>query len=1139
MIPDEPRASEPAIGRGPGEVHLEAHASDAARVYLAAGDQHFYFVDDVRYVRRTTPGAVAGECPYPGLSSFGPEQARWFFGRDRLLAELTERLDDRRDRGGMQMVIAPSGAGKSSLLRAGLVPALARTALPGSHRWPMLVFTPGADPLHTLACQLASLTGADPAVLARDLAEDPPSCLSAVSRLLREHLDAQEARHARVVLVVDQFEELFTQCHDRARRHTFVDVLARVAAGGDQAPLGLVVVGARADFYTACVDHPPLRTALQDAPLVVGPMSDAELREAILHPARSVGVHVEDGLVGLLLRDLGTTAREGTPGSTGYEAGRLPLLAHALRATWRRCGAGGTLTVEGYELTGGIHGAIARTADDVYERLDDTGRQVAESLFLRLVRIGDGTEDTRRRLSRAELANTAADPAVVARVVDAFTDKRLLTRHRDTVEITHEALLHSWPELRGWIDTDRVGRLTHQTLEDAAAIWDRESRDSSLLYTGNRLEVVDAWAARHPADPSPTAVAFLRAAKRREQRSRRVRRRVLAGITALAVLASGIAVFAFRQRDRAQAAATTAITNQISAEALQLSATDPALAAQLALLAYRREPNRDRASQLMNLQNSPTATALTAAGEAVSSIAFAPREHVLATGNRDGTVRLWNAGDPHRPKALGQPANALAGQVDSLAFSPDGHTLAAVTTDGTVALWSVSDPRAPAPLGEPLPGTGDASAGGVVAFSPDGHTLAAGGGMRTNSGGSGFVNLWNVTDPTRPIALNEPLIRPMGAVKSVLFSPDGKVLITGSWYLDLWVLGSPSGRGTTGEPSARFSTAGNVLASSPDSSVVVAGGPNDSIEFLDPANPHDPLTPRISQPLAGRASPILSLAFGPDGRTLAIGHGNGVISLWNTTDAVQPAALGQLPTASAAPVESVAFGPDGHTLAAVQGHGTVALWSLSPTLLAGGGPVAFSPDGHTLATLNSITSPRLWNVADPHNPSRLGMPQSGSSAPVGSVAFSPDGHILAIGSIGDNGTIWLSDITDPRKPVPLGPPPTGFAAPVNSAAFAPNGRTIAAGSGDGTVRLWNVSDPRTPTALGKPLTGPNGPVNSVAFSPNGHTLATAGVDNTVRLWELDVDAAIQRICATSSGALTRERWKQYVPQLAYRPPCQA
>ena len=317
-------------------------------------EQHHHYQDRDRGVRRTESDSVATQCPYPGLAAFEREQARWFFGRDELVAELVALLDDRLRTGGIQVVVAPSGAGKSSLLHAGLLPKLDSGALPGSSRWPQLVFTPTAHPLTALATQIASLTEADPATVASELETDPEHGVAMLRETLRAHV-GDGGDGARVVVVVDQFEELFTLCTDEQHRRAFVEVLSQVASppetAADGQPVGLVVVGVRADFYAACLNYPPLRRALQDSPLVVGPMSVTELREAILYPAQHVGLDIEPGLVELLLGELGNTTTPAREDATpNYEAGRLPLLAHALRATWQQR-HGHTLTVAGYRVT--------------------------------------------------------------------------------------------------------------------------------------------------------------------------------------------------------------------------------------------------------------------------------------------------------------------------------------------------------------------------------------------------------------------------------------------------------------------------------------------------------------------------------------------------------------------------------------------------------------------------------------------------------------------------------------------------------------------------------------------------------------------------------------------------------------------
>ncbi len=672
-------------------VHLEAHASGDARVNQAARDMHLHYQDGVHGARRVESGTEVQECPYPGLASFGREQARWFFGRDELTAKVIAHLDERLRTGGVQVVVAPSGAGKSSLLRAGLLPKLEDGALPGSSRWPTILLTPTAQPLAALATQIAALTGADPATLTGELAADSRRCVE----VLCGHLGHQDWEN-RVVVVVDQFEELFTLCTDHQQRRMFIESLSQLASprpgvNTDAQPLGLVVVGVRADFYAACVNEPDLRTALEDNPLVVGPMSDTELRAAILYPAQDVRLDVEPGLVELLLQDLGDTAiTAGESGVTSYEAGRLPLLAHALRATWQQR-HGHTLTVAGYQSTGGIHRAVATTAERVFTGLDTAGQRAARTLFLRLIKIGDGTEDTRRRVAPTDLLR-GLDPSSVRPVVDAFTRGRLLTQNQDTVEITHEALLRAWPRLRQWIDTDRAGNLIRQELDEATAVWDRNRNDTSGLYRGSRLEASRTWATSnaHEGNLNPAASAFLAASTEQERRAARRRRTVLIGLSVLVLVALGAAVVAFQQNGTAQSERDTAILNQITIQADRLRSSDVSLAAQLDLAGYRMRPTPDLYAALVTTENAVLSTPLAGHTGFVFSVAFSPDGDTLASGSADDTVRLWNVTDPAHPTPLGQPLTGHTNFVASVTFSPDGHTLASGSTDDTVWLWETN-----------------------------------------------------------------------------------------------------------------------------------------------------------------------------------------------------------------------------------------------------------------------------------------------------------------------------------------------------------------------------------------------------------------------------------------------------------------
>ncbi|MBV8539502.1 MAG: hypothetical protein JO364_13950 [Pseudonocardiales bacterium] len=1129
-------------------VHQEAHASGEARINQAARDLHLHYQNGVRGARRVTAGTRTQECPYPGLTAFGREQARWFFGRDQLTAELTARLDARLRTGGVQVVMAPSGAGKSSLLHAGLLAELADGALPGSNRWPTIVFTPTAHPPAALATQIAALTGADPASLTQELAARSQPAEAVLCQALLGH-DGGEGSAGRLVVVVDQFEELFTLCTDDQQRRRFIELLSGLAsprseAGADAHPLGLVVVGVRADSLTAWADHSLLRAALQDSPLVVGPMSDTELREAILYPAQDVGLDVGPGLVELLLRDLGNTATTvGESEVTGYEAGRLPLLAHALRATWQQR-HGHTLTVKGYQNTGGIHRAVATSADRIFTGLEPAGRRVARTLFLRLVRIGDGTEDTRRRVARSDLLR-GLDPSV-GPVLDAFTRGRLLTQEKETVEITHEALLRAWPLLRQWVDNDRAGNLLRQELDEATAIWNRDHRDPAGLYRGNRLEAARAWAGSnaHEGDLSPAASAFLDASTQQERRAARLRRARLVLLFVLVFAVFGAAVVAFQQRATAQSERDTATFNQVIAQADRLRGTDISLAAQLDLTAYRMRPTPDLRTALITMGSVALATPMAGHTDAVNAVAFSPDGHTVVSGSTDRTVQLWDVADPAQAKPRGPLLTGHTDSVLSVAFSPDGHTLASGSADRTVRLWNVTDPARPMPVSSPLAGHTDSV--DAVAFSPDGRTLASGSADRT-------VWLWNVTDPAHRTPLGPPLTGHTDTVRAVVFSPDGRTLASGSvdGTVRLWNVTDPARPMPVSSPLAGHTDSVDAVAFSPDGRTLASGGDRTVRlwNVTDPAHP-TPLGP----PVTGHTDYVHAVAFSPDGRALASCSSDRTVRLWNVTDLAHAVPLGPPLTGHTNWVNAVAFSPDGHSLASGSTDHTTRLWNIPSALMTGHtdivSSVAFSPDGHTLATgshdrtvrLWNVTDPahpvslgtllaghtgyvnavafssdgrilaggsadqtvRLWNMTDPAHPSRLGDPtpsgMTGYTGPVVAVAFSPDGHTLATGN--SDRTVRLWNVSDPTHPTPLGQPLTGHTDPVRAVAFSPDGRTLASGSGDQTVRLWNASDPTHPTPLGQPLTGHTDWVNAVAFSPDGHTLVSGSSDQTVRLWNV-------------------------------------
>ncbi|MEU7330805.1 nSTAND1 domain-containing NTPase [Streptomyces parvus] len=1083
-------------------------------LYQAGRDLHVRHGDEGR---RTVPGPGADrvQCPYPGLAPFSAEHRQWFHGRERMVHLVCERMDARMREGGPLVLIGPSGAGKSSLLAAGVLPALDEGRLPvaGSSTWPRLLLTPTASP----AQAVAAAAGLDAGTARRTVPTwraDPARCVAELREITaaEETVSTDRTSSTGLVVVVDQFEEVFTACGDETEREWLIDVLDRLARpeGG-----AVVVLGVRADFYAACTAHPQLRAALRAGPVLLEPMTQAELKDAIRRPAADVGLDVEDGLVEVLLADLG--AVDGPAGTGG--TGRLPLLAHALRATWQQR-HGHTLTVDGYRVTGGIQGAIATTANRLYDTLPPPCHEAARWVFLRLVIVGRDADDSRRRVRDDELLRNAPDPEAAARVLDDFTRGRLLTRDRDTVVMTHEVLIRAWPRLRGWIEHDRNGNLVRQEVEEAAAAWEQAGREAAALYRGNRLAAALAWSETRGTELSGSVRAFLAAAHRHQRRGQHMRRAAVATITALAVVASLAAVFAFRQESEALKARDQAINAAVTSASVQLAPTDSSLSAQLALTSYRMDPTADAASRVITAANTPLATRLPGPPGSVATVAYSPDGHMLAAGNlRHNLVRLWDVSDPGRPVALGRPVpmDHSVTSIRSLAFSPDGRVLAIAghTTDhgdggsgGFTELWSLTSPSHPVLLGRlkspGVEGFDAATSVESLAFSPDGRTLAAG--LR-----AGLVSLWDVTRPddARPVGKPVNLRCPDVFSRRIAFSPAGHTLAAAcgdeAGTIGLWDLTAPDRPDRGGTVKAGSSV--NALAFSPDGRTLAAGARDSAVHLWKGADTDRPT--RLGNPLKGPTQPFMSVAFSPDGSTLAAGSTDHSIHLWNVTHPKTITLLGRPLTGPGSAVTDVVFSPDSRTLAAGNTDGNVDLWSLPPTRIPGAGgnvaSVAFSPDGRTLAAANQNATVSLWNTADPNNPVPRGEPLAGRKEPVNAVAFSPDGRTLAAGDGGGNVTLW--NTADPGRPVRLSEPLTGADGLILAVAFSPDGNTLAA-AGDhenGRIALWDVSDPTEPV-FEAGISGSGGKsVLSLAFSPDGSVLAAGGdgSNGTVGLWSTE------------------------------------
>ncbi len=591
-----------------------------------------------RWRELVVQGPDHGDAPYVGLAAYQVADADLFFGReadvDRLLALVRERP--------FVGVFGASGAGKSSLLRAGLA------ARWGEH----VIITPGQDPITELAVALA---GDRSAVDVRaELAADPEH----LRVLLRRTADG-------LLLVVDQFEEVFTLCREADRRW-----LVRALTHG--AAAARVVIGVRADFYGHCARHPELLDALHRSQSLVGPMGTEQLRRAVVEPAARRGVSLENALVARLIADVA-----GRPGV-------LPLVSHVLVETWRRR-RGAVLTLAGYEDAGGVEHALARTADQVYDALSEQEKQDAREVFLRLVALGDGTEDTRRRVVRTEL--DAGDA-----LLDRLASARLVVLDRDVVELTHEALLRAWPRLVGWIEEDRDSLRAHRRLTSAAEAWRAHDRDPDALYRGVHLDRARHLAPRLNEAEREFVDAGEAAERDREALRRRgVRRlrRLVVCLVVLVLLLAGTATYAVTAERAATRERNQALSLRAADTALSLLAR-PRDAAALALAAYRVAPTGRARDALLLARAAGTATTL---GEGYARV---PGSVVVTTefdaASQVSNYRLWVGEGPDRRRA-GKIVVPRGGY--PYLFSNDGRTALVLVRPDEFEVWDLGDPDVP------------------------------------------------------------------------------------------------------------------------------------------------------------------------------------------------------------------------------------------------------------------------------------------------------------------------------------------------------------------------------------------------------------------------------------------------------------
>ncbi|WP_112266167.1 nSTAND1 domain-containing NTPase [Lentzea terrae] len=1155
--------SEAASGR-----KLPSLAVTTAYVHACGGDVEQWRRRWHEVADGAKPADPEREPPYLGLAAFQTEDSGRFFGREKLVGQLLEKVAERPFVG----VFGASGSGKSSLLRAGLVAAR-----------PADVFFPGPHPLALWDGVTADL------------------------------------------VVIDQFEEVFTLCRDEDERVAFIEAITHCANTDFSARK--VVIGVRSDFYGHCGRYPALVDALHDAQILVGAMSPQELRRAITEPALRAGYTVEGALVSVL----------------EAEHAPLPLVSHALLETWRRR-RGTRLTVAGYEETGGVRHALAQSAEAAYLALDPAQQAIARKIFLRLTALGEGTEDTKRHVSRDSLDGVFSDDDTRL-VLDHLARARLITLDDTGVDLTHEAVIRSWPRLSGWLTANRDALRVHHQLTEAAATWETLNRDSGALYRGVRLALAREWATGDDDAMSARERRFLNAsiaAEEEEQEAtrRRTRRlRQLVGLlTVLLVLAVTAVGFAITAQRESTAQRNMALSRQAVSDAKTLQSSESDRAAQLSLAAHELTDNAETRDNLASAPSGPHFTHWHAATKDIPGIAL--HGSTLATTSWDHSVKLWDITDHRAPALLA--STTVDEQALGIAFSKDGRLLA-VVDEHAVTLFDTADPRAPRRLGV----VRSAEQLWAGALNPDGTLL-----ITTHDDGS--ARLWNISDPRTPV-LTHTLPGHHRVMRAAAFRPDGRAFAVSSrasvvlYSLD----GAPQRKGElTGHSQAVQS-----LAFSPDGRTIGTGSWDHTAKLWDVA---DLQAPRPRAEFTGSTAIVWGVSFSPDGTTFAA-VGDGRVRLWSV-DGVgltgTPRMLGALPGGIYAAeftrdgttvvivegskvrlqelremplfghennVSSVSFRPDGQVLSSSSWDGTVRLWKMTPqrtreplawiTDAAGFVRSAtFSPDGRWLAAASDDSWVRIYDVTDPAAPLLKAQFVALENQPSVSVAFSPDGRTLAVGSYK---VLSLWDMT-PEQPQELFRREAWYAA-VWTVSWSPDGTRLVAGTGnqarlfdatnlrslqeiafpgngdnplrggfsqdgkllatghgdseirlidtstlrevavlkglggiayaaafhgdrmaishsDARIRLWDVVDPARPR-LETTYTGHVWDVPGLAFSPDGTYLASGGNDTTVRLWEVGLDRAVGRLCATAPAPLTPEQWQTHFPDVPYRRFC--
>ncbi len=1032
-------------------------------------------------VRREDAPAL-GLCPYKGLTYFDESDADLFVGREALTSTLVERVlslasNNQGVPARFLAVVGASGSGKSSLIRAGVVSALRWNKV--STDWDIYVFTPTAHPLESLAATLTqeshSITTI--ATLMDDLAREARSLQIFAKRKLRS------TNGTRLLLVVDQFEELFALCRSEEEKTAFIGSLLAASSEVDGPVILLITL--RADFYAHCASYPKLREALAQHQEYIGVMTAEEMRRAVEEPAQRGRWEFEPGLVELMLHDV------------GHEPGALPLLSHALFETWQRR-RGRMMTLSGYAASGGVRGAIAETAETVFsDQFTPEQQAIARRIFLRLTELNDerATADTRRRAKFDELILNPEEASATQFVLKALADARLITTSEDSAEVAHEALIREWPTLQGWLEENREGLRLQRHLTEAAREWLEMNREPDLLYRGARLAQAREWASSHSKEMNALEREFLQAsieagerelaekeaqrqremdlqrqrAEEQTQAAKKLRRRAVF-LTGALIIAGMLALTALLFSQRANQETRLSKSRELAAAAITNLDIDPERSILLALEAVSTAHTLEAEDALHKaVAASRVQRTIDGHDAQIWSVAFSPDGTKLASASQDGTAKIWDTASG-KELLLFQGHGAVG--INSIAFGPDGNRVTTADDNGRVKVWDTATGQ------ELLSLSGHIGLVADVVFSPDGQHLASAGADTT-------AILWDAGTGRRLHTLRGHT----DEIVHVFFNPDGNQLSTASFddTVKVWDVKTEE---------ELLTVPGLAMALSPDGSRLATVSDNVVINISDVTSGDRLFT------LRGHTNNLTSAAFSPDGRLLVTTSLDTKAIVWDVSTGLDLLTL----SGHTENVTTAAFSPDGIRLATGSRDGIIKIWNVTPghELLGVFHPpgntswFAISPDGRSLLMMGaSIAVPEVWSLpqevnlsGDAEEPRRV-LTLDGHEDYVRALAYSPDGSLIATGSRDRTVKVWDAE---------TGTELTTLTTPDGVAwvAFSPDGSRLATGGADGATRLWS-------TETGEDLSvlrGHQAIVYNTTFSPDGAHLATGSDDESARIWDL-------------------------------------